>query len=108
MAALTEAAAPAAPVVGVLALQGAFREHCDVFRGLGATTKEVRLPAHLEGLDALVLPGGESTAIAKLAERWGPVVALLALFWMRCQRCRLSPLLNVAETTRIPPETQAR
>lgn len=52
--------------VGVLALQGAFREHILVFEALGASTVAVRLPEQMEGLDGLVLPGGESTAIAKL------------------------------------------
>jgi 5'-phosphate synthase pdxT subunit len=52
----------------VLALQGAFREHAAVLRGLGADVVEVRLPAHLRGLDGLVLPGGESTTIMRLAE----------------------------------------
>jgi 5'-phosphate synthase pdxT subunit len=53
--------------VGVLALQGAFIEHEKVLRRLGATAREVRLPEQLEGLDALIIPGGESTTIGKLA-----------------------------------------
>ena len=53
-------------VVGVLALQGDFREHRMVLGGLGARTLEVRRPEHLEGLDGLVIPGGESTTIHKL------------------------------------------
>lgn len=53
--------------VGVLALQGAFIEHIKMLRKLGAETVEVRLPEHLDGLDALILPGGESTTIGKLA-----------------------------------------
>jgi 5'-phosphate synthase pdxT subunit len=53
--------------VGVLALQGAYIEHEKVLRGLGATAREVRLPEHLTGLDALIIPGGESTTIGKLA-----------------------------------------
>ena len=52
--------------VGILALQGAFREHRLAFARLGVTAREVRLPVHLEGLDALVIPGGESTTMAKL------------------------------------------
>lgn len=52
--------------IGVLALQGAFREHRRMFEGLGAETRLVRWPADLEGLDGLAIPGGESTAIAKL------------------------------------------
>jgi 5'-phosphate synthase pdxT subunit len=53
--------------IGVLALQGAFREHIRVLRRLGAEASEVRLPQHLTGLDGLILPGGESTTVSKLA-----------------------------------------
>jgi pyridoxal 5'-phosphate synthase pdxT subunit len=53
--------------IGVLALQGAFREHAAMLRRLGAEVVEVRLPDQLEGLDGLVIPGGESTTIMKLA-----------------------------------------
>jgi pyridoxal 5'-phosphate synthase pdxT subunit len=59
------------PTVGVLALQGNFREHVAVLRGLGADVVEVRKPEQLEGLDGLVIPGGESTAIAHLARLYG-------------------------------------
>ncbi len=52
--------------IGVLALQGSFAEHVDAVRRLGAEPREVRLPAHLEGIDGLIVPGGESTAIGKL------------------------------------------
>src|SRR3989304_1790465 len=52
--------------VGVLALQGDFAEHEAVLKRLGAEPREVRLPADLEGLDALIIPGGESTTIARL------------------------------------------
>jgi 5'-phosphate synthase pdxT subunit len=57
--------------IGVLALQGAFREHLDVFRSLGVEAVPVRLPADLAGVSALVLPGGESTTMRRLIERWG-------------------------------------
>jgi len=57
--------------VGVLALQGAFAEHVATLRKLGAQTIEVRLPEHLEGLGGLVIPGGESTTIGKLAVTYG-------------------------------------
>ena len=57
--------------IGVLALQGAFREHIEALQRLGVETVEVRLPEHLEGLDGLIIPGGESTAIGKLAAKWG-------------------------------------
>ncbi len=59
------------PLIGVLALQGDVREHRAVLGGLGAATRAVRRPEELEGLDGLVLPGGESTTIGKLAHRWG-------------------------------------
>jgi pyridoxal 5'-phosphate synthase pdxT subunit len=52
--------------IGVLAIQGDFREHANVLRRLGAEPVEVRKPEELEGLDGLVIPGGESTAIARL------------------------------------------
>jgi pyridoxal 5'-phosphate synthase pdxT subunit len=60
-----------APVVGVLALQGGFALHADVLRRLGAEVREVRVPADLEGLDGLVIPGGESTTITLGVEREG-------------------------------------
>jgi 5'-phosphate synthase pdxT subunit len=57
--------------IGVLALQGAFREHAQMLRRLGAEVVEVRLPEELEGLDGLVIPGGESTTIMRLARIYG-------------------------------------
>ena len=57
--------------IGVLALQGAFREHAAALRALGADVIEVRLPRELDGLDGLVIPGGESTTIMRLAELYG-------------------------------------
>jgi 5'-phosphate synthase pdxT subunit len=67
--------------VGVLALQGAFAEHVAMLRDLGASVVEVRKPQHLEGIDGLVMPGGESTAMGLVAERWGLVEPLRA--WVR-------------------------
>ena len=57
--------------VGVLALQGAFREHVAMLRRLGADAREVRTPAELDASDALVLPGGESTTVGKLLDSSG-------------------------------------
>ncbi|HUP32184.1 MAG TPA: pyridoxal 5'-phosphate synthase glutaminase subunit PdxT [Gaiellaceae bacterium] len=57
--------------IGVLAVQGNFREHAAMLRGLGAHVVEVRLPEQLEGLDGLVIPGGESTAITRLMRLYG-------------------------------------
>jgi len=59
------------PRIGVLALQGAFREHAAALRKLGADVVEVRLPEELDGLDGLVIPGGESTTIMRLAKLYG-------------------------------------
>ena len=52
--------------IGVLAVQGDFAEHCHVLRSVGVTPTEVRLPKHLEGLDGLIIPGGESTTLSRL------------------------------------------
>ena len=57
--------------VGVLALQGAFREHREVLDALGVETIEVRTPAQLGALDALILPGGESTTMSQLLDSSG-------------------------------------
>jgi 5'-phosphate synthase pdxT subunit len=57
--------------IGVLAVQGNFREHAQALRRLGAEPVEVRLPEHLEGLDGLIIPGGESTAITRLIRLYG-------------------------------------
>jgi 5'-phosphate synthase pdxT subunit len=57
--------------VGVLAIQGDFSEHIVMLKRLGVDTSEVRLPGQLNGLDGLILPGGESTTIGKLAVDFG-------------------------------------
>ena len=57
--------------IGVLAVQGNFREHAAMLRRLGADVVEVRKPEQLEGLDGLVVPGGESTAIGRLIRLYG-------------------------------------
>jgi len=57
--------------IGVLALQGAFREHLDTLAAIGVDGVPVRLPEDLDGLDGLILPGGESTTMRKLIDRWG-------------------------------------
>lgn len=57
--------------IGVLALQGDFAEHLSMLRNLGVETAEVRLPQHLDSLDGLIIPGGESTTIGKLAVAFG-------------------------------------
>jgi 5'-phosphate synthase pdxT subunit len=73
------AADPARPRIGVLALQGDVREHSTALRDVGAEPVEVRLPRDLVGLDGLILPGGESTTMRKLIDRYGlrePIMAL--------------------------------
>jgi 5'-phosphate synthase pdxT subunit len=57
--------------IGVLALQGAFREHIRMLKSLGVQASEVRKPEELAGLDGLIIPGGESTTIGKLATEHG-------------------------------------
>lgn len=62
--------------IGILALQGAFIEHQHMLEKLGAETVQVRLPEHLRDLDGLVIPGGESTTIGKLATEYGLIEPL--------------------------------
>jgi 5'-phosphate synthase pdxT subunit len=62
--------------IGVLALQGAFIEHRNMLNRLGVETVEVRLPRHLDDLDGLIMPGGESTTIGKLATTYGLMAPL--------------------------------
>jgi pyridoxal 5'-phosphate synthase pdxT subunit len=66
-------------VVGVLALQGDFEAHGKLVRSLGAEAREVRVPAELDGLDALIIPGGESTVMTLGIEREGLAEPLRAL-----------------------------
>jgi 5'-phosphate synthase pdxT subunit len=67
------------PRIGVLALQGDVREHVHAVREVGAEPVEVRLPRDLAGLDALILPGGESTTIRTLIDLYGMREPILAL-----------------------------
>ncbi len=64
--------------IGVLALQGDFSEHQTILESLGAQVVQVRLPEHLAGLDGLIIPGGESTTIGKLANEFGLLEPLRA------------------------------
>jgi 5'-phosphate synthase pdxT subunit len=73
--------------IGVLAVQGNFREHAAVLRRLGADPVEVRRPEQLDGLDGLVVPGGESTAIRRLMRVGGleePVAAFQGALFGTC------------------------
>ena len=65
--------------IGVLALQGAFREHLDTLESIGVEGVPVRLPADLEGVSGLILPGGESTTMRRLIDRWGLARPILDL-----------------------------
>jgi 5'-phosphate synthase pdxT subunit len=70
---------PRRPRIGVLALQGAVREHVTAITEIGADAVEVRLPRDLVDLDALILPGGESTTMRKLIDEYGlrdPIAAM--------------------------------
>jgi 5'-phosphate synthase pdxT subunit len=67
--------------IGVLAVQGAFREHLDLLARIGVEGVDVRLPGDLEGVDGLILPGGESTTMRRLIDRWDlarPILDLAA------------------------------
>lgn len=67
--------------IGVLALQGAFREHLDTLAAIGVEGVRVREPRDLDGISGLILPGGESTTMRKLIDRWGmrqPILDLAA------------------------------
>ncbi len=106
------------PVIGVLALQGAFIEHVEKLKRLGIEAREVRLPADLEGLDGLIIPGGESTTIGKLINRFGlrePITRMAGkgkAIWGTCAgmilaarevdqetRARSQPLLGLMDIT---------
>jgi len=69
------------PLIGVLALQGDVREHTEVLERVGATVREIRQPHGLDGIDGLVIPGGESSVIDKLIRMFGlaePLKSLIA------------------------------
>ena len=99
--------------VGVLALQGDFHAHLTVLQHLGAEVRAVRLPAQLAGLAGLVIPGGESTTIGKLAEAYGlmqpmrNLAAQGAAMWGTCAGAillsrdahRAQPLLSLMDIT---------
>ncbi len=65
--------------IGVLALQGDFREHGAMLHRLGVEAREVRLPEHLTGLTGLIIPGGESTTMGKLARAYGLIKPIRTL-----------------------------
>lgn len=98
--------------IGVLALQGDFVEHITMLRHLDVETVEVRLPRHLEGLDGLIIPGGESTTIGKLIVDFDLLEPLRAFgrsraIWGTCagaillskDTLRAQPLLGLMDIT---------
>jgi len=98
--------------IGVLALQGDFAEHAAVLNELGVEAVEVRLPEQLSGLDGLIIPGGESTTIGKLAEDFGLIEPLREFgqekaIWGTCAGAillskdarRSQPLLEIMDIT---------
>ena len=98
--------------IGVLAIQGDFAEHVTVLKLLGVEAIEVRLPSHLDGLDGLIMPGGESTTIGKLAVDFGLMEPLRSFgskhaIWGTCAGAiflsrdarRQQPLLGIMDIT---------
>ena len=96
--------------IGVLALQGDFAEHIAMLKKLKVDMAEVRLPEHLKGLDGLIIPGGESTTIGKLATDYGLIEPLREFgqrhaIWGTCagaiflskDASRHQPLLNLMD-----------
>ena len=79
------------PIIGVLALQGDVREHLAALRGAGAEAVPVRRPEELAAVDGLVLPGGESTTIVKLADRFGLLEPLRAAVRAGCRSTAPAP-----------------
>jgi 5'-phosphate synthase pdxT subunit len=98
--------------IGVLAIQGDFAEHLVMLKRLGVETAEVRMPGHLDGLDGLILPGGESTTIGKLSVDFGLLEPLREFgkrhaIWGTCAGAiflskdarRSQPLLGIMDIT---------
>jgi 5'-phosphate synthase pdxT subunit len=98
--------------VGVLALQGSFEEHLQMLNGLGVDAREIRLPEQLADLDGLILPGGESTTMGKLAVDFGLLEPLRTFgkekaIWGTCAGAillskdahRTQPLLELMDIT---------
>ena len=98
--------------IGVLAIQGDFAEHIVMLKRLKVETAEVRLPEHLKNLDGLIIPGGESTTIGKLATDYGLIEPLRQFgqrhaIWGTCAGAiflskdarRTQPLLSLMDIT---------
>ena len=98
--------------IGVLALQGDFEEHISILKKIGVSSYEVRLPGQLDGLDGLIIPGGESTTIGKMAVEYDLMEPLRQFghekaIWGTCAGAillskdvhRQQPLLNLMDIT---------
>ena len=98
--------------IGVLALQGDFEEHISILKKIGVSAYEVRLPGQLDGLDGLIIPGGESTTIGKMAVEYDLMEPLRQFghekaIWGTCAGAillskdvhRQQPLLNLMDIT---------
>ena len=98
--------------IGVLAIQGDFTEHILMLKNLGVESAEVRLPSHLDGLDGIIIPGGESTTIGKLSADFGLLEPLrkfgsMHAIWGTCAGAiflskdarRGQPLLGIMDIT---------
>ncbi len=92
--------------IGVLALQGDFREHVAMLAALGAAAPEVRLPDQLEGLDGLVVPGGESTTISRLMQLYGFDEALTTFPGALLGTCAGMIVLARKATDGVPEQLQ--
>ena len=79
--------------IGVLALQGSFQEHCQCLARVGAEPVEVRKPEQLRDVRGLIIPGGESTTMALVAERWG-LARVCGRHCIFCSRCGQLPALR--------------
>ena len=86
--------------IGVLALQGSFREHLQCLARVGVAAVEVRRSEHLAGLSGLVIPGGESTTMALVAERWGLVRSPASCATFRLSLSQISALREFAASGR--------
>lgn len=96
--------------IGVLALQGDFREHLAVMEGLGAEAVAVRTPQELDAVDGLIVPGGESTTIGRLATIYGlmePLRARLVDGMPALGTCAGMIFLGAATTGRTQPQVGA-
>jgi 5'-phosphate synthase pdxT subunit len=99
-------------IIGVLALQGAFIEHCHILQKLGVDAREIRLPGQLQQLDGLIMPGGESTTILKLMHGYGIFAPLKELIgkgfpvWGTCAGmiCLAAKIKNSQQSSLQPLE----